>query len=86
MVDREMDPTETLRMALALANDEESYYDNRDTIISYFLDLDHWLANGGFLPDQWEAPTEDITPTYNEIASEFSSDLMTRETDASFAY
>lgn len=51
-----MDPNETLRKLREMIQDEETYMDNRDSIISLFMDLDEWLSNDGMLPDDWFGP------------------------------
>lgn len=46
--------TEKLNNILKLVEDEETYPDMKDTIISLFMAIHDSLGHGGDLPDQWK--------------------------------
>ncbi len=57
-----MDPNETLKQLLRLANlvnNSEDFGDELDPnniydLATYILNLDEWLSRGGALPKKWE--------------------------------
>lgn len=60
-----MDPNSTLALLRSLRASEST----ADEVIAAFDELDEWLSNGGFLPDDWRFPTAANQSTDSQLST-----------------